>query len=272
MQKRLLTLIIFILFVGIQQLLAGEIRERFEKTYPLKSGGEFRLKNTNGAVLITSWDRNEVKIEAEKIVRAHSREEAERIMKEIEINIRDSADLVDVDTRLPRRHDGGFWDWIFNGGGTSIEVKYWITVPAQVNLSAESVNGEVRAQDISGRADLETTNGRVEIINASGSVNAETTNGAIAVSLTKVTPGETMRFGTTNGRIEADFPPDFAADISASTTNGHVDCDFPMTVQGRIRRTSLEGRIGSASSSPVGRVTLRTTNGSIRIVRSPRSK
>jgi DUF4097 and DUF4098 domain-containing protein YvlB len=268
MQKRLQLFVLLILLSGLQQLLAGEIRERFEKIYPLKSGGEFRLKNTNGAVLITSWDRSEVKIEAEKVVRARSRDEAERIMKEIEINIRDSADLVDVDTRLPRRSDGGFFDWLFSGGsGTSIEVKYWITVPAEVNLSAESVNGEVRAQDISGRTQLETTNGRVEVINASGSVNAETTNGAIEVALTKVTPGETMRFETTNGRIEADFPPDFAADISASTTNGHVDCDFPMTVQGRIRRTSLEGRIGSGSSSAMGRVTLRTTNGSIAIRR-----
>ena len=267
MQKRSFLFVLLLLLASLQPLFAGEIRERFEKTYPLKSGGEFRLKNTNGAVLITSWDRNEVKIEAEKIVRARSREDAERIMKEIEINIRDSAELVDVDTRLPRRSDGGFWDWIFNGGSTSIEVKYWITVPAQVNLSAESVNGEVRAQDISGRADLETTNGRVEVINASGSVNAETTNGAIEVSLTKVTPGETMRFATTNGRIEADFPADFAADISANTTNGHVDCDFPMTVQGRIRRTSLEGRIGSGNSSSMGRVTFRTTNGSIAIRR-----
>lgn len=269
MSKRTsLLILLFLLLASLQQLCAGEIRERFEKTYPLSSGGAFRLKNTNGAVLITSWERNEVKIEAEKVVRARSREEAERIMKEIEINIRDSADLVDVDTRLPRRNDGGFWDWIFSGGsGISIEVKYWITVPAQVNLNAESVNGEVRAQDISGRIDLETTNGRVEVINAAGSVNAETTNGAIDVALTKVTPGETMRFSTTNGRIEADFPPDFAADISASTTNGHVDCDFPMTVQGRIRRTSLEGRIGSGNSSTMGRVTFRTTNGSIAIRR-----
>jgi DUF4097 and DUF4098 domain-containing protein YvlB len=267
MQKRL-SLFIFILFLGAQQLCAGEIRERFEKTYPLKIGGEFRLKNTNGAVQITSWDRAEVKIEAEKVVRARSREEAERIMKDINIDIRQSEGLVDVDTRLPKRHDGGFWDWIFSGGsGTSIEVTYWITVPAQVNLAAESVNGEVRAQNISGRAELETTNGRVEVINASGSVNAETTNGAIEVSLMKVTPGETMRFETTNGRIAAEFPEDFSADISASTTNGHVDCDFPMTVQGRIRRTSLEGRIGSTTSSAAGRVTFRTTNGSINIIR-----
>ncbi|MGH7599792.1 MAG: DUF4097 family beta strand repeat-containing protein [bacterium] len=265
MHRRLFVLTFFLLLLGSYPLRGGEIRERFEKVCALKSGGEFRLKNTNGSVQITSWNRNEVKIEAEKIVRARGRGEAEQIMKEIEINIREGNGYVDVDTRLPKRHDGGFFDWLFSGGDVNVEVKYWITVPAQVQLTAQSVNGEVRAQDISGRADLETTNGRVVVINAAGSVNAETTNGAIEVSLVKVEPGETMRFATTNGRIEAEFPADFTADITASTTNGHVDCDFPMTVQGRLRRTHLEGRIGQAGASSLGRVTLRTTNGSIDI-------
>jgi DUF4097 and DUF4098 domain-containing protein YvlB len=265
MHKRLSVLIFFMLLLVSQALLGGEIRERFEKVCKLKSGGEFRLKNTNGSVHVTSWDRDEVKIEAEKIVRARGRDEAERIMKEIEINIREGNGYVDVDTRLPKRHDGGFFDWLFSGGDVNVEVKYWITVPTQVQLNAKSVNGEVRAQDISGRAELETTNGRVVVLNAAGSVSAETTNGAIQVSLVEVAPGETMRFATTNGRIEAEFPEDFTAEISASTTNGHIDCDFPLTVQGRLRRTHLEGRIGQAGATNLGRVTLRTTNGSIDI-------
>src|SRR5574342_1018876 len=107
MPRRLFTLTFFLLLLGNHPLLGDEIRERFEKTYPLKSGGEFRLKNTNGAVQITSWDRNEVKIEAEKVVRARSRDEAERIMKAIEINVREREGLVDVDTRLPKRHENG---------------------------------------------------------------------------------------------------------------------------------------------------------------------
>jgi hypothetical protein len=267
MHKRTFALVIFLLLLCSQALRGGEIRERFEKVCALKSGGEFRLKNTNGSVHITSWGRNEVKIEAEKIVRSSGRREAEQIMKEIEINIREGNGYVEVDTRLPKRHDGGFFDWLFNGGSANVEVRYWITVPAPVRLTAQSVNGEVRAQDISGRAELETTNGRVVVMNAAGSVNAETTNGAIEVSLVQVQPGETMRFATTNGRIEAEFPADFAAEISASTTNGHVDCDFPMTVQGRLRRTHLEGRIGQAGMANLGRVTFRTTNGSIDIRR-----
>jgi DUF4097 and DUF4098 domain-containing protein YvlB len=270
MRQRLFTVVIFLLLLSSQALFGGEIRERFEKICPLKSGGEFRLKNTNGSVHITAWDRNEVKIEAEKVVRARDRDEAQRIMKEIEINIRENEGYVDVDTRLPKRRDGDFWDWLFDGGGNNIEVIYWITVPEEIQLTAQSVNGEVRAQDISGRADLETTNGRVVVMNAAGSVNAETTNGAIEVALVKVASGESMRFETTNGRIEAEFPSDFSADISASTTNGHIDCDFPLTVQGRLRRTHLEGRIGETGAANAGRISLRTTNGSIEIRKSPK--
>jgi DUF4097 and DUF4098 domain-containing protein YvlB len=266
MRRSIITAIL-LLFLGGNFLFADEISERFERTYPLASGGQFRLKNTNGAVYITSWERNEVKIEAEKVVRSRDREEALRIMQAIEINIRQRDNYVDVDTRLPRYGDNGFWDWLFGGGGTNIEVTYWITVPPQVQLTAHSVNGKVRAQDISGRAELETTNGRVIVVNATGSVSAETTNGAIEVSLVKVDDGESMRFATTNGRIEAEFPAAFSADISARTTNGHIDCEFPLTVQGRFRRTELEGRIGSAQqeSQGGGRLVLRTTNGSIYI-------
>jgi DUF4097 and DUF4098 domain-containing protein YvlB len=268
MRQRLLATAILFVLICCHHLLAGEIRERFEKVYPLKPGGEFRLKNTNGAVYITSWDREEVKIEAEKVVRARDRRDAERIMEEIEINIRQGNNYVDVDTRLPRSRGDSFWDWLFNGGGTNIEVTYWITVPPQLQLTARSVNGEVRAQDISGRAELETTNGRVVVVNAAGSINAETTNGAIEVSLVKVTPGEIMRFATTNGRIEAEFPDDFSADISAHTTNGRVECEFPLTVSGHFRRTELEGRIGQTrrqGENDLGRVAFRTTNGSIYI-------
>jgi DUF4097 and DUF4098 domain-containing protein YvlB len=266
MRRHLLaTTFLFLLFSG-QLLFGGEARERFEKVYPLSAGGQFRLANTNGAVYLTSWERSEVKIEAEKVVRAHRRDEAEQLLKEIEINIRHGEGHVDVDTRMPRHHGDGFWDWLFGGGGISMEVTYWITVPKQIQATVRSVNGGIRAQDISGRSELETTNGRIEVMNAAGSVNAETTNGSVEVSLIKVAPGESMRFETTNGRIEAEFPENFTAEISAHTTNGRVECDFPLTVEGRFRRTDLEGRIGSATSaSGAGRIIFRTTNGSIYI-------
>lgn len=242
---------------------AGELRERFEKTYPLAQQGRFSLENSNGTVEVTAWEHNEVKIVAEKIVRASREREAQRLLEATEIVVREAKDEIEVYTRTPKTGDDSFWDWIFGEGGRGVTVNYTITVPREIYLKIASVNGKVSAREISGKAELETTNGAIEVEDAEGSVSAETTNGRILVSLREVARGEAMRFETTNGSVTAEFPRDFSAKLSARTTNGSVRCDFPLTMESRAGRNSLEGRIGESG----GTITLRTTNGSISIRR-----
>ncbi len=242
-------------------LVAGELRERFEKTYKLNQHGRFSLDNSNGAVHITSWNRNEVKIEAEKVARANRESDAQRLLEATEIIIREDRDDIEVNTRTPKTGGDSFWGWVFGEGGNNVTVNYWITVPREVYMKIVSVNGKISAREISGKAELETTNGAIEVEDAEGSVSAETTNGRIAVSLREVAQSEAMRFETTNGSVVAEFPREFSARISARTTNGSVRCDFPLTMESKSGRNSLEGKIGTDGGS----VTLRTTNGSISI-------
>lgn len=253
---------LMILFVFGARAFAGELKEKFEKTCPLQKNGRFSLQNENGSVTIVAWDRNEVKIEAEKIARAGRESEAEKMLGATEIIVRQDGNSVEVDTRTPRCRAGeDFWSWIFGGDGGNVTVNYVITVPRDIHLQVKSVNGKIEAREISGRAQLATTNGGIEVEEAVGSVSAETTNGRIRVSLAKVADNEAMYFETTNGSVTAAFPQDFSATISARTTNGSINCDFPVTTAGRMGRNELEGKIGDNG----GRVTLRTTNGSISI-------
>lgn len=244
---------------------AGELRERFEKNFPLERGGSFTLDNTNGAVHIVAWDRNEVKIEAEKVAQARREEEAQKLLEATEIVVRQGSNSVEVKTRTPRSKDYGdsFWSWVFGAGNGGVAVTYWISIPKGVDVKIETVNGQINVRELSGRIELETTNGGIEVDEAEGSVSASTTNGKIRVALAKVTPSETMNFETTNGGITAEFPSDFSANISARTTNGKVNCEFPLVMQGRFGRNELEGKIGSDG----GQVYLRTTNGSISILK-----
>lgn len=260
--QRMKTLVLALLLIGAN-LFAGELRERFEKTYPLKSSGRFRLENTNGAVHLTVWDRNEVKIEAEKIARAGRESEARRLLEATEIIIRAERNEVEVNTRTPKTGGDSFLGWMFGEGGNNITVNYWITLPHEVYMKIASVNGKIAAREISGKAELETTNGAIEVEEASGSVSAETTNGRIFVSLREVAQDETMFFETTNGSVVAEFPSTLSARVSARTTNGSVRCEFPLTMESKSGRTSLEGKIGNNG----GNLTLRTTNGSISIRR-----
>jgi len=260
LKSHVLTVVVFLL---TSAAFAGEIRERFEKTCPLARNGYFSLENTNGAVRLSVWDREEVRIEAEKVASAGREEDAKKLLAATEIIVRQGQNRVEVITRTPQCSDGGFWDWVFGNGSGRVAVTYWITVPRDIDLQVETVNGDIKAQEISGRADLETTNGGVDVTDAAGSVSVETTNGRIAISLKQVNRGESMQFETTNGSIVSEFPQDFSATLSASTTNGRINCDFPLTMQSAYERTSLEGRIGEGG----GKLTLETTNGSISIRR-----
>lgn len=241
--------------------LAGELRERFEKTCVMQHEGRFSLENTNGMVQITAWDRAEVNIVAEKIVRASREKDAQRLLEATEIIIREASNQIEVFTRTPKSGGDSFWGWMFGEGGNQVTVNYTITVPREIYMKIISVNGKIDAREISGKAEFSTTNGGIEVEDAQGSISAETTNGRIMVSLREVDRDETMRFETTNGSVTAEFPHNFSAKISARTTNGSIRCDFPLTTESRSGRHSLEGRIGNSGGS----VTLRTTNGSIAI-------
>ena len=49
----------------------GQLTEEFHQSYPLADGGRVSLENINGAVHISGWDKNEVKVDAVKY--AHSK-------------------------------------------------------------------------------------------------------------------------------------------------------------------------------------------------------
>jgi len=241
---------------------AGTHEEKVEKTFSMRKGGELILDNENGRVTIESWGREEIKVEAIKIVKTGSRRRAQEIMREIQIDFVYDADdaYLGVKTRIPRKHNG-FWDDIF-GDGASVSVTYHLMVPDQLDMVIESVNGKIEVSDVAGDIQVETTNGSIKIRGAGGRVDAKTTNGSIEAELQKFTANEDMLFKTTNGGITAYFPGDFHAEIDARTTNGSVRTDFPIRVQGEISKRRLRGTINEGG----GRIKLHTTNGSIRIL------
>ncbi|MDZ7265835.1 MAG: DUF4097 domain-containing protein [candidate division KSB1 bacterium] len=251
-----------LLAAGVQ---AGEVRERFEKNCPLSPGGSFSLENTNGAIEIVAWDRNEVQIVAQKLAQARRQEDAQKLLAATEIIVRQEEYAVAVETRTPRVQDDDdtFWRWIFGEGNGSVTVTYQISLPRQIQIKIQSVNGQIEARAISGNIRLATTNGSIAIDDARGSISAKTTNGRLRIAMAQVEREATLDFETTNGSITVEFPGDCNASISARTTNGRVDCDFPLTRRSGLRRNELHGQIGEDG----GRVNLRTTNGAITILK-----
>ena len=238
-------------------------KEEFSKTLPLAADGSFSLKNTNGIVRVSTWDKPEVEIKAEK---SASRES---VLAEVKIEVSADPGSVVVDTIYPRRPF------------LRAKVVYDVRVPAGVRIEsvrttngnveltgrfagvkAGTTNGTVRLDKVDGELDVSTTNGSIRAQDVVGRVKARTTNGGITLGLGGVK--DEIEASTTNGSITLRVQGAFNADLTARTTNGRVNTDFPITVQGTVgSRRRLEGRIGEGGP----KIDLRTTNGSIHITK-----
>jgi DUF4097 and DUF4098 domain-containing protein YvlB len=255
---------------------AATLKENFDKTIPLKPGSAVTLRNVNGGVTVEAWDRGEVRIEAEKKVKAGTDEAARKTMSQVRIEVTPGAGGLRIETKIPKNGDG-FFAWLFNNQ-VNVNVTYRVHVPRRAAVDAETVNGGVALAGTRGKVRLETTNGAVDVKDVQGDVNAGstnggitatriagavkagTTNGAIDADLLDVPEGSDLRFESTNGSITVRLPRDARLSVDASTTNGRVESDFEVE-GGRKTKHSLKGDINGGG----GRLVLDTTNGSIDI-------
>ena len=256
---------------------AETFKERFEHSYTLQAGGSFTLRDVNGPVSVTAWDRNEVHVVAVKQIKAGSAEEGKRRLAEIRIDIVAKPGDLRIDTRFPKQTDGGLLGWLSGHGGSG-SVSYRIEVPKNLKVDVETVNGalavngtggDLRAETTNGAVDvsglrgkikLGSTNGAISATDTAGSVVAETTNGSIEIDLKQVDRGGEMSFETTNGHITLKVPHDIHASIFASTTNGNVSTDLAV-LHGKSTKHHLEGDVNGGG----GKLRLESTNGGIEI-------
>jgi len=257
---------------------AATLKEHFDKTCPLNPGSKVTLRNVNGGVKLEAWDRNEVRVEADKEVKAGTDSAARKFMDQVRIDVTPGAGSLRIETHAPKRNGEGFWDAVF-GNNINYSVRYVVHVPRQAAVDAESVNGGVSLAGTRGKVRLETTNGAVDVQDVTGDVNAgttnggvsalrvagavkaETTNGSVDVELTALPNGSDLRFESTNGGIHVRLPRGARLSVDASTVNGRVHSDFDVQ-GGTPGKRSLKGDINGGG----GRLMIRTTNGGIEIL------
>ncbi len=219
--------------------------EVFQQTYPLQSGGSFRLQNVNGSVHVSGWDRDEVQVRAVKSAR-HDRRDLQRVAIEVEAR----PDSVAVETRYPP------------DDGVEVYVEYRIRVPRRVLLTrVATVNGTVHVSGVEAVGVLRSVNGNVEVYDSSGRLDAHTTNGNVRLELRRVDPGGALTAETVNGSIVLALPTDAGAELDVRSVNGDFQSELPLTLRGSLGAREFHGRLG-AGGSPIR---IRTVNGAIRV-------
>lgn len=229
---------------------AEEVREEFHQSYALGANGRVELSNVNGFVHITTWDTNEVKVDAVK----HAAD-ADRL-KDCKIEVESHPDSIRITSRYPDRD--GSW---FGHHSNPATVDYTIKVPRTARLDGiKAVNGEVVIEGGAMGVKASSVNGRVAARGVGGDVDLSTVNSV--VEATVLSMGKNISLHSVNGRVTVTLPSDANADITVSTVNGGINNDFGLSVdRGRYVGRSLKGRLGAGGTQ----VSLKTVNGSISI-------
>ena len=224
--------------------------EEFHQTYTISADGRIELDSINGDVHITSWDQNQVKVDAVKF--ADSKEKVD----EIKIEVDSSKDSLSIQTKY-RDHDR--WGSHHNNPGG---VEYTLTVPRTVRLDEiKLINGGLEINGVSGEVRASCINGRLAAKNLAGRARLSTINGQLNAQFDQLS-GSSVELNSVNGEVEATIPSDSKAEIEASTVSGSIHNDFGLHVNNhKFVGHDLRGELGSGGP----RIKLSNVNGRIEL-------
>jgi hypothetical protein len=254
-----------IILLCLPALGISALAEEWTKTYQVGDNPSLRVDTNDASVEIT---------------RGASHTVSTRIVSEglsiggsgVRVTERQDGDKVDLQVHVPSH-----WGVHFSmHEGVRIEIQ----VPTETVLDLHSGDGHIRVDGTSGQARLDTGDGHIDVRNFTGGLHAHTGDGHMTIDgvLTDVDlrtgdghidltvrPGSKMNNGwlihTSDGRVEARLPQDFAAELYAHTGDGHIQLDVPVTVNGSIERSRIRGKLNGGG--PLLEIT--TGDGSIHI-------
>ena len=254
--RRMLSLLALAALTLLPTSRVGAAEENFSWNGTLTSGKTLEVIDINGGINVKPGTGNAVNVNAVKTSKNGK-------TSDVEIKVEQEASGIVVCT-LYRREDGSFPSGCRDNTkargkrNVDVNVHYTITMPATVNLNAHTVNGGVSVAGLRGDVEAKSVNGNVDV-ETTGHAQASTMNGTIRAKVGKL--DQDTKFSTVNGRIVVAVGSALNADISMSTVNGSLETDFPITIQGKMGKRSLKGRIGSGGPA----LELSTVNGGIRI-------
>jgi DUF4097 and DUF4098 domain-containing protein YvlB len=230
----------------------GALTEEFHQTYALTAEGRVELDNINGDVHISSWDRNEVKVDAVKYADTKER------LDEAKIEIDARNDSISIRTKYPN-HDHN-WTWGSHNNPASVE--YTLTVPRKARLDEiKLINGELDINGVSGEVNASCINGRLEAHNLAGRARLSTINGHLDARFDQLA-GQRVELNSVNGSVDLTIPSDSNAEVEATTVSGGINNDFGLHVNHhRFVGHDLRGELGSGGA----RIKISNVNGRIEV-------
>jgi DUF4097 and DUF4098 domain-containing protein YvlB len=228
----------------------NEVSTREEKRFTVSAAEpvDLKIRTFDGAVVVRSWDRDEVLVEIER--RAADQSSAEALVVE---QTQEGNRIVVEAPGERNRNTVGF--------GAARSVNFTVTAPRRLTIEARTGDGLIETRDLQGAVDLSSGDGRIIASNVEGHLKVHTGDGSIDID--RVTGGVDADSG--DGSIEIAGRLD---ELLVRTGDGPVavEAGEGSSMKGDWRITTGDGRI--ALRVPNGfnaSVDASTGDGSVRV-------
>lgn len=157
-----------LLIIGLSFSLSAqdsEAKKEISESYKVTKDYTLGIDSKYGAIDIVNWDKNELEVVIEIIVKAKSEEKAQKVLDNIDIDINESANGVDFKTQIELKT---------LGNNINVEVNYKVSAPASVNVNLTQKYGSIFLEEITGDANITVKYGSIKaqsLMNASGKEN-----------------------------------------------------------------------------------------------------
>jgi len=147
---------------------SSEIKKVEKRQFKITPGGYVTVKGDEGFIRVNSWDKPEVKLIMIKRAWGRSKEEAQRNLKKLDIQITEFENRLEIQLLKPNQNRHiSFWDLFdpdtWSGSYRSPTVDFELTVPRQINLNLSSDEGDVTVAAITGDVEIEVDEGDISI-------------------------------------------------------------------------------------------------------------
>jgi DUF4097 and DUF4098 domain-containing protein YvlB len=265
-----------------------------DQTLDVTKGTRLVLNNNAGEVIVRSWDRDQVHVQASHSERVTiDAQTADMTLRVRARAARGPATMVDYQLTVPRwmpvNLSGAYLESTIEGTTAEVTVE---TVHGNVkvvggsgNVSVRSIEGTITVDKASGRVQATTVNEGIHLSNVTGDVTAETTNGDIVVDNAQSSSLEvstvngdvtfngavrdkgSYRVTTHSGDIRLGLGGANNATVFVRTFQGDFTADFPIQLpEGQTARSGSK-RFNFTLGTGSARIELETFNGDVVIAR-----
>lgn len=134
------------------------------KSYNVSSSDKLNIENSFGSVKVTTWDRNEIKVDVEIEVSANTESLAQKMLDRITVSDGKSGNEISFKTSMKDVNNS-------KGEKSSMEINYTISMPASNGLTVKNDFGSTVIPDFRGEVDLTSKFGSLTTGNLSSIKN-----------------------------------------------------------------------------------------------------